>query len=261
MQRHKEFSLRLQSSFWARHIICRQIQKSHMKKNSYQHFSFLLRSKNKRSINGANHFILSLGVSLLLIAASALISGCASVGHKFNYDASANLELGKMQASDYQSIFGGKPTATSKTTTADGKFEVVRYTYAFADMGTARARTVVLEFKDGRLNAYVYLSSFDREQNPVALEKVSQIKDRVSTKSEVLDILGKPNGKALCPSTLDDFKQRCEKCIEVWTWQGMGSLSTFGAAYGGKRPAIKTIFVSFDKNGVVSESQINDTSN
>jgi hypothetical protein len=217
--------------------------------------------KKSSSPIGANRFILSLSTQLVIVAVAALLSGCASVGHKFNYNAAANLELGKMQTSDCQSVFGDKPTATSITTTADGKFEVARYSYAFADMGTARARTVILEFKDGNLNGYVYLSSFDREQNPVALEKVSQIKDHASTKSEVFGMLGKPNGKALCPSTLVDFKQPCEKCVEVWTWQGMSSLSTFGSAYGGKQPAIKTIFVSFDKDGVVSGIQTNDTSN
>jgi hypothetical protein len=221
-----------------------------MKLNSFKKCNLLLQ---------VNRFLLSLGFSLLLLAGSTFLSGCASVGHNFNYTAAATLDLGKMQASDAKSLFGGKPDATTQTITADGKFEVSRYSYAFADMGSARARTVIVEFKNGRLNAYVYLSSFDKEQSPIDLEKVGQIKEHQSTKSEVLNILGKPNGKALCPSTLDDFKKRCETCTEVWTWQGMSSLSTFGAAYGGKKPAIKTIFVSFDKEGVVSDFQTNET--
>jgi len=206
------------------------------------------------------YFLISRIAPWCLLAATAVLSGCASAGHSFNYQAAAGLQLGQLQAADYRATFGGKPTATSETTTADGKFEVARYTYGCADRGTARARAVILEFKDGKLNAFVYLSSFDKEQSQVAFDKISQLKSHVSTKADVLGILGAPNGRALCPSTLEDFKSKCDKGTEIWTWQELSAVSTFGAAYGGRRPDVKTIFISFDKDGVVSEIQTSNSS-
>jgi hypothetical protein len=196
---------------------------------------------------------------LIFVTLAAGLCGCASVGHSFNNTAAENLDIGQMQSSDYRSVFGKKPVATALTTTADGRFEVARYSYAFADLGTAKARILILEFKDGKLNAFVYLSSFDEHQTHVPFDKINEISSRVSTKTDVLKVLGKPNGKALCPSTLEDFKGKCEKCVEIWTWQTMSSISTFGAAYGGKQPSIQNIYISFDKDGVVSEVSTSST--
>jgi len=191
----------------------------------------------------------------LLISVSlitTLLCGCASVGHTFNSGAAENLDFGQVQASNYRSIFGEKPTATEQKSTADGRFEIVRYTYAFADLGSAKARALVLEFKDDKLNAFMYLSSFDESQTHPSLDKLNQISNHVSRKADVVNMLGKPNGKAFCPSNLEDFKESCGTCVEVWKWASMSGVSTFGAAYGGQRPSIKSITVGFDKDGIVS---------
>jgi hypothetical protein len=195
------------------------------------------------------------GAAVLCLASIALVSGCVSVGHTFSYATASNLELGQLTLSDCRSVFGEKPSAVSQQINADGKYDIVRYTYAHANMGSARARTLILEFKDGKLNAYVYISSFAGELISVPVDKINQLKKGESTKADVLNLLGKPNGKALCPSTLDDFKSRCAGNSEIWTWQSIGSLSTFGAAYGGERPTVTTLFVTFDKTGVVNEIQ------
>jgi len=194
-----------------------------------------------------------LALPLVLLGLATGLCGCASVGHNFNNTAVQNLELGQMQSSEYRSVFGEKPAATSTTSTADGTFEVARYTYAYANLGSAKGRTLILEFKDGKLNAFEYLSSFDEDHKAIPFDQATRITNRVSTKSEVVNILGKPTGKALCPTTLDDYKGKCDKCVEVWSWQSMSSISTFGAAYGGARPTIQNVFIGFDKDGIVSE--------
>ena len=187
----------------------------------------------------------------LLPFIAMFLSGCASVGQSFDYSKAQKLELGQLQFSNYQSVFG-KPNATAEQTDNDAKFETARYTYAYANLGSANSRILVLEFKDGKLNAFVYLSSFDGEATPVPSDKVTQITKGVSTKADVQKALGTPNGKALCPSLLGDFKDRCKGNSEIWTWQSISSVSTFGAAYGGKGQNTMTLFVTFDANGIVS---------
>jgi hypothetical protein len=194
-------------------------------------------------------FAVSRVLALCLMAGTALLSGCAGLGHGFNYNAVANLELRKTQVSDCAAIFGAKPNATSEVTTADGKFETERYQDVGVDTVVDRACIVVLEFKDGSLNAFTQLSNLDNEQNLVLIENASQVKIHASTKADVLRILGIPNGKALCPSLLS--KSECEKCVEVWCWQSMGTISKFAFANGYK-PETKSIVVSFDKDGTVS---------
>ena len=94
----------------------------------------------------------SLKAGLPLMALVCLHCGCASVGRDFKYQNTASLELGVTRSSDYQATFG-KPNAVETKDNSDGKFELVRYLYAYADMGTARSRLLDLEFRDGVLNA------------------------------------------------------------------------------------------------------------
>jgi hypothetical protein len=190
----------------------------------------------------------------LALCSLLLSMGCASAGNTFKHEAAATLELGQLRTTEYRQIFGEKPTATSVQKTEDGTFEIARYMYAHADLGTAQARCLVLEFKDGVLNSYNYVSSFSENHQPVDLEKADQIKKGASNKNDVQQILGKPDGKALSPSSVEDFKDRCKKGAEVWTWQAMRKVGTFAAA-GGKRPEVNSIFVIFNKDGIVNEVQ------
>jgi outer membrane protein assembly factor BamE (lipoprotein component of BamABCDE complex) len=204
-------------------------------------------------LNILRRISIKIGMGLACCGLVLFATGCASVGHDFNHDAAANLELGRLQKSDCYAKFGEHPQATSEKTTVDGHFETIRYVHAFADMGSAKARVLVLEFKNGTLNAFIYLSSFDEHQGSLLSDKLGSIAPHVSTKDNVLTLLGKPNGKALCPTTLADFKENCDKCVEVWKWASMTSVSTFGAAYGGKKPSTASISVGFDHNGVVTD--------
>jgi hypothetical protein len=186
-------------------------------------------------------------------ALATVFSGCASLGHSFNSKVAQQLDFGSVQTSNYRSVLGENPTATEQRSTPGGKFEIVRYTNAFGALGTASARVLLLEFKEDKLNAFMYLSSFAEDQTHTPADNVNQISSHVSTKTDVLNILGKPNGKAHCPSNLEDFKDKCEKCVEVWKWNSISSHSTLGSAYGGQKLSTKSVSIGFDKDGVVSE--------
>ena len=179
--------------------------------------------------------------------------GCASVGNKFDYEDVGALELGEMRASDYRETFGDEPTVIEDRDTSEGKYKIVRYNYANANLASARSRLLILEFKDGLLNAYVYISSFGSDQTKFAWENIDQIEEGRSSQSAVLEALGKPQGKARCPSLLEDYKERCQGGTEIWSYMTAERVSTLGAAYRGRRPEMKTVFVTFDQDGTVVE--------
>ncbi len=129
----------------------------------------------------------------------------------------------------------------------------LQYSYGNGNLARSNARVLALEFKNGKLNAFEYVSSFDEHQTHVSPDMVNQISSHVSTKTDVLKALGKPSGKALCPSTLEDFKDQCKKCVEIWAWQTATGVSTVGAAFAGNRPSFQDVYIGFDKDGVVSD--------
>jgi len=199
-----------------------------------------------------NIFLLTMYVVIL----AAMLTGCASVGHDFNYAVTSSLELGQLKKSEYQNLIGDEPTKTSVINDNNGNYEVVCYVYSHANIATAKARTVILEFKNDLLNAYVRTSSFDEDKNEYPSDRASEIKKGISSKKDILTLLGKAHGKGKCPSTLADYKERCTKGAEVWSWMAMSQLSTLGHSYAGSQVKHNSIFITFDTNDIVCDIQI-----
>ena len=193
----------------------------------------------------------------MMIAAAVLsLGGCASVGHDFQYQSKDSygrdtLELGTPSAK-YATMFG-EPVNTMTNDTVDGKFKLIRYQYASANLATARSRLLDLEFRNDSLNSYIYISSFDDDKTIANTEQLSQVKRGTSKNSDIFKILGKPQGMALCPSTHPDFKDKCNKGTQIWKWVVMEGLSTLGSSYGAKQIEERIISISFDKDGVVTD--------
>ena len=193
------------------------------------------------------------GLKTIIVLLLALLGGgCASVGADFSYKGPASLRLGQTNAADCSSMFG-TPKSTTAKKTADGDFEEALYVHAYADMGTARARSLSLEFRNGLLNAYNFVSSFDEDKTNVNADGFKDIKRGQSTKADVLRLLGEPQGKALAPSENADFKEKLKKGAEAWGWTAIGKLSTFGHVYGGAQATTLSMYVVFDANGVVTD--------
>jgi len=173
-------------------------------------------------------------------------TACAG-GRDFNYKTVPTLEIGSLRSTDYQDIFG-KPWGAKTTTTSDGKFESAFFQYTQQNMTTSMGRFLGMEFRDGRLNAWLYISTFDDDRTAVDLAATDKIRKTISTKSEVQGVLGKPHGKALCPSLIEDYKDRC-KSAELWAWAGTNGPVTLGE--GGRE--LSTIFILFDRDGIVTQ--------
>lgn len=185
-----------------------------------------------------------------------LLSSCLIAGNEFNYDKTSTLDFNQINSAEYIGHFG-EPYRTLTKTTGDGTYkQVVFYRSSKPFLGEVSRRTLILEFKDERLNAYIYASSFDSGKTRIDLSKASQIKVGVSTKIDLLTSLGKPYGKALCPSLLRDFKDRCAKSKEVWSWIEVNKTPTFGNI---DPLYIKSLFVMFDADGKVIDLESNDS--
>ena len=111
-----------------------------------------------------------------------LLSSCATTRERFNYANVPALELGQLRIEEYPERFG-KPTLVGRKTTSEGNFDVVRFREVKGNLaGGASGRELVLEFKEGVLNGFFYVSSFDEDRTNVDLAKTDQIKIETSTR-------------------------------------------------------------------------------
>ena len=183
----------------------------------------------------------------LILVSLVCAAGCVNVGHSFNHTKVPTLEFGDLKSEEYRNIFG-EPWIIQTATNSDGKFEDIRFLHAHANMAVTTVRLLDLEFRDDKLNAWFYVSGFDEDQTAIELSAITKIQKTISTKNDVQAALGKPHGKAVCPSLLPDYKNRC-KDAEVWAWGALNQLVTLG-----KNPTeTVTVFIHFDNNGLVNQ--------
>lgn len=153
-----------------------------------------------------------------------------------------------MRTSDALTLFG-KPTSTETKVTPDGSYEFYKYDNAKIGLIIVSERVLLLEFKDGKLNGYVRWSSFDEDKTKVDLKSVDKLKQGLGklTKNDVLQLVGKPDSKAFCPSMIDEFKEKCAKNTEVWEW--------YMRDKSGLQPNVfnySQLYISFDASGKIS---------
>jgi hypothetical protein len=197
--------------------------------------------------------LLLLGTSLMFFCSCA-----TNVGTKFTLPDVDKLQLGKMQTSDALALFG-KPTSTKSIVIPEGSYEFYKYDNAEIGFVVISERVLLLEFKDGKLNGYERWSSFDEDKTKVDLENLDKLKEGLGklTKDDVLQLAGKPNSKAFCPSMIDEFKEKCTKNTEVWEWY-MRDKSGFQPNAFDR----STLYILFDASGKISSVEVeNDTPN
>ena len=199
-----------------------------------------------------------------IVLSAAFISGCTGTGRDFQYSGPASLQLGQTRRSDYKvtggiqqnKVMDAVPQNVTKVNNGDGNFEIVKYDYVLADLSTARERALILEFRNGVLNAYEYISSFDHDKTTITADhaQLEKIQRGISTKKDVLAIMGEPHGKGLCPSMLSSFEDKCAKGIEVWAWGAMKPFSSRGIPFGGGGQfEMSNVIVTFDSKGIVTD--------
>lgn len=196
----------------------------------------------RNGIIGANKLVAAILVSLILL----ITSGCASatVGARYVHHNIENIAIGTTSRSDAVRFFG-PPYGTINTSNSDGDFAILKYLYAFAKTGSPTgSRVLLLEFKESILNAYVSLSTFEEDSTEFDFEAGKRIQAHRSKKADTLQSVGEPAGKAICPSTLTEYKDFCVPGREVWMW-------LFNSKEG-RKTVTSTLRVAFDDGDIVS---------
>lgn len=189
------------------------------------------------------NYKLCLVCSLMIIS----IVGCASTGKKFNYQNRDMIELDKTSVNEAIQYLG-EPLSKESKLNEDGTYEILKYVYAYGNLSGASARIFFLEFKNSVLNAKIYNSGFEEDITDFNYENYVNIKVGESNQEDVLNLLGRPSSVAHCPSTLEDFSEKCEDAHEIWMW--MHTQKSKGLDK--ETIKTKTVTISFDKNGIVS---------
>jgi len=191
--------------------------------------------------------------SSALVFSLVFLCSCVSVGTKFPIPTADQLAFGKMTADEALVKFGHPRDFWSKTTT-NGTYILYTYIYGQADLSKASWRILLLEFRDGELNGYIGASTFSNDKTKFNPAIVNQLKDGVGklTRDDVVNLVGQPSGKALCPSILKDFKDSCDKNTEIWGWLMSDNTDLWIRREG----SVSELRVAFDANGKISDVEL-----
>ncbi|QYY36593.1 outer membrane protein assembly factor BamE [Ruficoccus sp. ZRK36] len=113
------------------------------------------------------------------------------------------------------------PPQSRRTVTKNGTtFTMATYIYGEAKApimgGDYFMDLLVIEFFEDTLHGYIQLALDNQAGQPLNIEGTKTLERDVSTKQDVLNLLGRPNGKALSPSNLDIFEDAYGD--EIWVW-------------------------------------------
>lgn len=182
--------------------------------------------------------------SILVVLAAVILGGCA--GTNFKRPDPSSLTLGRSTSSDVIAAMG-EPRQTSEGLKNEKKVRSLHYAYADS-LGSAKysgvtpARAIVFTTYDNVLVAQEFISSFKDDATDFDDAKVQQISKGKTTKAEVIQLLGKPNGEAIYPITKHENEN-----ASVYSYSHVKG-SVFNMKF-----YKQALVVSFDNAGIVTE--------
>jgi hypothetical protein len=187
----------------------------------------------------------------LRIAACLLLSTvpCAcGTPHDFSLKDAKSLKVGEAKSSEYRALLG-EPRAVTKRTNPDGTFEMAVYSKVIDEFSGDCIRLLVLEFKDGILNAVLSGSSCSDETTTANIQAAMNLKRDLGkvARDGVIAVLGDPDGRARCPSLIPSYQSMCQQSdqtSEVWSWLSVPRRAVFS-----REQHSATVLVSFDHEG------------
>ena len=179
----------------------------------------------------------------LTLALAIVIAGCA--GSKVSNEADDSLVLGQTTRQDVLQRLGSP--YREGTTTKNGK-QLKTLTYAFgATTGTPARDGIVptrgqgFYFLNDKLAGYDFNSSWKEDQTDFNSAKVPEIKKGVSTRDDVLRLMGRPGGKYGYP-LIPNQSEQADVYLYFETRGSAASMKIFQ----------KHLVVTYDQRGVVS---------
>ena len=179
-----------------------------------------------------------------IVAAGILLSACA--GTAFERPADDKFVLGKSTPADVQATMG-EPRQTGEVTKNNMQLKSLNYAYAskmdgdaaYPDVTPSRGMTFFF-YKDA-LVAQQFVSSFKDSSTDFDGSKVPSIVKGTSTRSDVVNLFGKPTGQAIYP-----FIAGTDDTAYIYSY-GQVKGGVFNMKF-----HQQALVVSFDKNGVVT---------
>jgi hypothetical protein len=180
----------------------------------------------------------------LAIALTLSLAACA--GTNFKRPTPGALDLGRSTSTQVTQLMG-TPAQTGELLRNGEKLRVVRYAYAEGAgagkyPGVTPARAIAFFFHNDVLVAEEFVSSFPVDATDFDESKIPSIVKGKTTMDELTALLGRPTGNAVYPF----IKNKGERAV-------LYSYTHVKGAPFNMRMYLKSLAVSFDSSGVVSE--------
>lgn len=161
----------------------------------------------------------------MLIILAAIFTGCAvtSKGNKFNGSVIDNMVLEGTSVEEVKKLLG-EPDRVRIKTHNDKEFKILRYRYGEIINNKAHNKALHVEFFEEKVNAYNFRSDFSEDNTNFDETNRNKLTISVTTKSDVLDLFGKPTGKMKVPSTFSkgfyrsEGEKLAEGAEEIWSY-------------------------------------------
>jgi hypothetical protein len=189
-----------------------------------------------------------------IISILIFLSGCA--GKNFVRPTQETFKLGKTTYSQVVQQLG-KPEKEGTLRQNNKDLKSIMYIYAALigedalEEGVTPGRAMVYYFLDNILVGEQFVSSFKSDNSNFDDTKIAAIVKGKTTRSQVVQLLGRPSGSYIIP------------LVKTTTGEAFGySYSTLkGGAFSGFKSFQKTLLISFNKHGRVSEIEFTSSSN
>jgi len=188
---------------------------------------------------------------ILLASVWMFFTGCA--GTNFVHVPDSTLVLGQTSSEEIKSSLGS-PTQEGVITKNDQQLTTMTYAYASA-YGDAAADDVVpgrsqsFFFFNDKLAGYNFTSSWKKDCTDFDSTKVSAIKKGVSTRSDVVSLLGAPGGKSIYPLTAKNGEEASTYLYVQTTKKSLFNIKTY----------LKLLVVTFDQQGIVTNVEYSES--
>lgn len=143
-----------------------------------------------------------LNVLLVLPVVCALASCTFTAGRDFVRPSPGSLVIGETTTSEVLARYG-TPQSTGSETRGGQRIDNIFYSYASNEKavvnGATPARVLLFSFLNGRLVGYEFISSYPKDHTRFDPSKRSNIHIGSSTREDVINLMGAPNGELSGP--------------------------------------------------------------
>ncbi len=179
---------------------------------------------------------------------AVVLAGACLLGADFGRPDPASFTLGQTTEQEIRTRFG-QPSGQTSARVGDKVVTTLRYAYAEARTVAVPVRIMAYAFHEGRLVGFDYMSSFAADQTLFDELAVKRITRGVSTRAEVLALMGKPAGQFIYPSA---FVATPGHHADVYSHSRSEKLPS-GVTL---ETTTKVLTVTFDEHDVVAETQL-----